>query len=90
MKSTANKNFSITANPTENSTSFIISNMRGKKAEIAIYNIAGQKTATVFAGTVTENEQEATWNIPAQLPKGIYFAVLRSGQNCETIKIVKQ
>lgn len=89
IKSTSNKNFVIATNPAANSTSFIISNMQGKRVEIAIYNISGQKVATIFNGRVTTDEQKVTWNIPAQLRKGMYFATLHGGNNNnQNIKLI--
>ena len=63
--------------------------MKGEKVEIFISNAMGQKVTTLFNGIIGSNEQQITWNIPAQVSKGVYFATLRSGQRNETVKVIK-
>jgi hypothetical protein len=90
--------FNVTSNPASSSTTFVVKNMKGKKVEISISNGAGQKVVALFNGIIGSNEDKFLWNIPAQLPKGIYFATLRSifgstlqdGQYSETIKVIKR
>jgi hypothetical protein len=82
--------FSITSNPASGSTSFIVKNMQGKKAEIYISGVSGQKITSLFNGVIGSSEEKIVWNIPALLPKGIYFATLRSGQYSKTIKVIKK
>jgi hypothetical protein len=94
--------FGVTSNPASGSTCFVVKNMQGSKAEISISNVAGQKVATLFNGTLGSDEEKIVWNIPAQLPKGVYFATLRGtscsissdisggGQYSETIKVIKK
>jgi hypothetical protein len=81
--------FSAILNPASGNTSFVVKNMQGEKVEIFVSNAMGQKVTTLFNGVIGSNEQQITWNIPAQISKGVYFATLRSRQRSETIKVIK-
>ncbi|MDR0619500.1 MAG: T9SS type A sorting domain-containing protein [Bacteroidales bacterium] len=81
--------FGATLNPVSDNTSFVVKDMKGEKVEIFISNAMGQKVTTLFNGVIGSNEQQITWNIPAQVSKGVYFATLRSGQRNETVKVIK-
>jgi hypothetical protein len=54
---------------------------------ISIYNIAGQKMATLFDGNQDAGEHKITWEA-SQYPSGVYFAKLESAQKTETKKLL--
>ena len=87
-KSQSNISFNVTRNPVFGGTSFIVKGLQGKRADISVYGATGKKVAAVFNGETVSDEQEFVWDIPALLPKGIYFATLRSGSDIKTLKIV--
>jgi hypothetical protein len=54
---------------------------------IAIYNLLGQKVATLFDGAQQPGEHNLTWDASA-FPSGLYFARIQSGDRSENIKMV--
>ena len=54
---------------------------------ISIYNILGQKAATIFDGMHEAGEHTITWDA-ADFPSGVYFARLEAGEHSENIKMV--
>jgi hypothetical protein len=55
--------------------------------EISVYNILGQKVATMAEGEKTAGQHSLTWNADL-LPSGIYFARLKTEQDSRTIKLL--
>ena len=55
--------------------------------EVCVYNILGQKVATIAEGEKPAGEYSVTWDA-ARLPSGIYFARLKSGQDAHTVKLL--
>ncbi len=55
--------------------------------EISVYNILGQRVATIAEGEKPAGEYSVTWDA-ARLPSGIYFARLKSGQDARTVKLL--
>jgi len=57
------------------------------RASLAIYNLLGERVATLVDGVLPEGERSLTWNAGA-LPSGVYFARLEALGRSETIKLV--
>lgn len=57
------------------------------EVRIDIYNIVGQKTATLFTGIQQAGNHVVTWHAD-DIPSGVYFARLEAGQRSESIKMV--
>jgi hypothetical protein len=55
--------------------------------QLSIYNILGQRVATLFDGDQQAGEHSAIWNA-ADIPSGIYFAQFKSATNVEMVKMV--
>ena len=55
--------------------------------EISVYNILGQKVATIADGEKPAGQHSLTWNADL-LPSGIYFARLKTEQDSRTIKLL--
>lgn len=55
--------------------------------QLDIYNLLGQRVVTLFEGIQQAGEHSITWNA-TDLPSGVYFARLESGEHSETIKMV--
>jgi hypothetical protein len=54
---------------------------------ISIYNLLGQRVATIFEGTQEAGEHTITWDA-RDFPSGVYFARLEAGGHSENIKMV--
>jgi hypothetical protein len=54
---------------------------------ISIYNIVGQRVATIFEGTQEAGEHSVTWYAD-DFPSGVYFARVQTGDRSESIKMV--
>jgi hypothetical protein len=54
---------------------------------IDIYNILGQRIATIFEELQQAGEYTTTWDASA-FPSGVYFARLRTSNNSQSIKMV--
>ncbi len=55
--------------------------------EVCVYNILGQRVATIAEGEKPAGEYSVTWDA-TRLPSGIYFARLKSGQDACTVKLL--
>jgi hypothetical protein len=74
-------------NPFNAATSFRYSLSGPGEINISIYNVLGQKVATIFDGTQDGGEHSVTWDASA-FPSGVYFARLEAGGQTETIKML--
>jgi parallel beta-helix repeat protein len=54
---------------------------------LSIYNLLGQRVATVFEGAQEAGEHTITWDA-RDFPSGVYFARLEAGEHSENIKMV--
>ncbi len=61
---------------------------RESKVELTIYNIAGQKVATLLNGKVSAGFHEITWNVEPTIASGTYFAVLKAGKQMQVRKLL--
>jgi hypothetical protein len=57
------------------------------EVSISIYNLLGQKVATIYDGIHEAGEHTITWDA-AEFPSGVYFARLEAGEHSENIKMV--
>lgn len=58
--------------------------------EISIYNVMGQKIATVICEPKAEGNYTTTWPIETTLPSGIYFVKMNDGETLRIEKLIKQ
>ena len=54
---------------------------------LSIYNILGQRVATIYEGPREAGEYTITWDA-SDFPSGVYFARLEAGEHSENIKMV--
>ncbi len=54
---------------------------------IGIYNLLGQRVATIFEGTQEAGEHSVVWNASA-FPSGVYFARLEAKGRSESVKML--
>lgn len=73
-------------NPFNSSTTFEFHIQEPGPVELAIYNILGQRVATLVDGNVELRAQFITFDA-TRLASGIYIAVLRADNQTETIKM---
>jgi len=74
-------------NPFNASTTIEFTLPEEAEVELSIYNILGQKIATLFGGLKTAGENFITWDA-GDAPSGIYFARLESGADSRAIKML--
>jgi hypothetical protein len=74
-------------NPFNASTTIEFTLSEETEARLSIYNILGQKVAVIFAGIKQTGPHSATWDA-GDVPSGVYFARLESGDQTRAIKMV--
>ncbi len=74
-------------NPFNTATSISYSLPERGEVSISIFNIRGQKVATIFEGMQEAGEHTITWDA-VDFPSGVYFARLEAGEHSENIKMV--
>jgi hypothetical protein len=74
-------------NPTAGAVTFRFSVPDDSSAELAVYDIAGRKVATVVNGPVAAGEHSITADLTT-VPSGLYFYVLRAGSESAVKKLV--
>ncbi|MBD3168636.1 MAG: T9SS type A sorting domain-containing protein [candidate division Zixibacteria bacterium] len=82
--------FSNFPNPFNSSTNFDISldpELIDKDARLSIFNIYGEKVATLIDGRISSGSKAVRWS-PSDLATGIYFARLEVGDEVVTRKLV--
>jgi hypothetical protein len=57
------------------------------EVSVEIYNVVGQRVATLFDGQKEVGEHSINWNASV-FPSGVYFARLEAGGGSETVKMV--
>jgi len=57
------------------------------EAELSVYNVLGQKIATLARGHHEPGVYSVTWNA-GDVPSGVYFARVESSKNSESVKMV--
>jgi hypothetical protein len=61
---------------------------RSGQAKVTLFNVSGQKVATLVDGTLPEGEHQVTWMSQAA-PAGVYFCVLRAPQGIRRVRLTK-
>ena len=74
-------------NPFNPTTSISFEMAETANAELAVYNMAGQKVATLVNGLVGAGSHEVTFDA-SNLSSGVYFYTLNSGNLVETRKMI--
>jgi hypothetical protein len=74
-------------NPFNPSTTISYSMAEQGQISISIYNLLGQRVATLLDGFQQAGEHSLIWDASA-FPSGVYFARLEGGKTTETIKMV--
>ncbi|MCX6120070.1 MAG: DUF362 domain-containing protein [Ignavibacteriales bacterium] len=73
-------------NPTSNIT---YHTPKSAHVTLKLYNSIGQEVVTLVDGVVSAGDHQLQWNA-RNLPSGIYFCIMRSGEFSEVIKLVLQ
>jgi len=79
-------------NPARVQTQISFSLPNAGKAEVVVYNIAGQKVASLTRGNMTAGSHSFTWNLKDSkgnaVPNGVYFYQLLTGNRSASQKVV--
>ena len=79
-------------NPFSQSTTFTFSLPSAGYVNINIYNIMGEKIATLIEEDLQEGDHQTKWNgtddAGNSLPGGVYFCTLKTAKNTSTIKLL--
>ena len=57
------------------------------QVDLSIFNVLGQKIATLFSGLQTSGLHKIKWNA-SSLPSGLYFYRLKAGSYCQTRRML--
>jgi Secretion system C-terminal sorting domain/Kre9/KNH-like N-terminal Ig-like domain len=74
-------------NPFNNSTVISFSLPQNANVELSIYNITGQKIATLINTNLEEGEHNITWNAD-NVSSGVYLYVIKTDLNAQTRKLI--
>ena len=74
-------------NPFNTSTTLSYMQPQSGPVSIAIYNLLGQRVATIFDGEKQAGRHTITWDAEG-FPTGVYFARLEAGKYSDNIKMV--
>jgi hypothetical protein len=78
---------SVYPNPFNPETSIEFTLAQNTAVELSIYNVLGQKTATLLSKPLTAGVHEIKWNAQ-NVPSGIYFAKLETAEKTSVKKMV--
>jgi hypothetical protein len=82
----------IHPNPFNPSTTISFSLPAAGKAQLAIFDITGQKVRTLISGDLSAGSHSAVWNgrdgDGCAVSSGVYFARLESGKSAQTMKML--
>lgn len=62
-------------NPSSGATNFVVSLPAAGSVDLAMYDLAGRRVATLYRGVLPAGSRAFTWN-PGRVPSGVYFARL--------------
>ncbi|OYD13659.1 hypothetical protein CH333_10595 [candidate division WOR-3 bacterium JGI_Cruoil_03_44_89] len=79
---------SVSLNPFSSATSIYYNIPQLSELELSIYNICGQKIATLDKGTKKAGRYMTTWSA-RNFPDGVYLCQLKTGNDMRTRKIIK-
>jgi len=74
-------------NPFNPTTTIDFGLIESSDITLSIYNLLGQRVATVYEGVQDAGEHSVTWDATA-FPSGVYFARLEAGGRSENVKMV--
>jgi hypothetical protein len=74
-------------NPFNAATTFRYTTEKEMNVTFSIYNLLGQRVATLLDGIQHAGEHSVTWN-PSDFPSGVYFARLKTRDNIESIRLL--
>jgi hypothetical protein len=74
-------------NPFNSQTTLIYNLPQFGPVTLSIYNVMGQKMATIVDGMQEAGEHRAVWNAD-KVPSGIYFTRLEMGEKNQTLRMV--
>jgi hypothetical protein len=74
-------------NPFNASTTLSYALDRTGAVDLVVYNLLGERTATLVNGIREAGAHSVIWNAE-DYPSGVYFAKLKAGQNVRTVKVV--
>jgi len=74
-------------NPFNPTTTIDFGLIESSDITLSIYNLLGQRVATVYKGLQEAGEHNVTWNA-SSFPSGVYFARLEAGGFSENVKMV--
>ena len=74
-------------NPFNANTTLRYSMPETNQITLSIYNLLGQRVATVFEAVQEAGEHSVTWDA-SDFPSGVYFARLEAGGKSENVKMV--
>lgn len=81
-----------TPNPSNRSTKFTFSLSLSGKVDLSVFNVLGQKVATVYSGQMAAGQHSISWNLKGQngqqLPNGVYFYNLTDGSRSSTRRLL--
>lgn len=79
-------------NPASRETKFSFSLAREGRVELAVFNVLGQKVATVHQGVLAAGKHNLAWSLKGQdgqsLPNGVYFYSLSDGSRTSTRRML--
>jgi PKD repeat protein len=81
--------FSVYPNPTTNTSTLNYFSNSTDEVNIVVYNVVGEKIATVFNGNVQTGNNSFTIEL-ADYPKGIYFVNITDNSGMKTVKLIKE
>lgn len=79
-------------NPANKSTKFSFSLSQNGKVELSVFNVLGQKVATLYKGSLSSGQHIVDWNLKDDqnriLPNGIYFYQLTDNSHNATRRML--
>jgi len=74
-------------NPFNPETNIIFELPKAERVVVEIYNLNGEKVATLVDGNFGAGAHELSWNAAAE-PSGLYFCRFQAGQHSQTLKLI--
>jgi len=79
-------------NPASRDARFSFSLANQGKVDLSVFNVLGQKVATVYSGQMAAGQHSISWNLKGQrgeaLPNGVYFYNLSDGSRSSTRRML--
>ncbi|MBU1355567.1 MAG: lamin tail domain-containing protein [Candidatus Edwardsbacteria bacterium] len=79
-------------NPASRDARFSFSLANQSKVDLSVFNVLGQKVATVYSGQMSAGQHSISWNLKGQrgeaLPNGVYFYNLTDGSRSSTRRML--